>query len=979
MEEYTMNLLDCLKKDLTHYQSIPFWSWNDELESDELRRQIRAMKKAGIGGFFMHARGGLTTEYLGKKWFDVTGACIDEAKKQGMDAWCYDENGWPSGFAGMKLLEDKENWVHYVTCEEKDAFDESALAVYILKDNHLLRVKENVGADKYIAVYDRTNSSVVDILNPEIVRKFLNETHEKYYARFGADFGNVMLGFFTDEPQYFRWDTAYTPMLLTAYPEKYNRDLLDELGAIFVDCEGAKGVRFRYWKLMNELYTVNFAKQIYDWCEAHHCQLTGHTIQENDLYGQMICSAGVMPFYKYEHKPGVDWLGREISAELCPKQCASVAQQYGKSHVLTETFACAGWDVSPRELKRIAEWQYVNGINQMCQHLYPYSIRGQRKRDYPAFYSEHNTWTRGEDFRHFNDYFTTLGYMLAESSEVAPVAVIHPIHSAYLTYKHADPKSVGTLNDRFFELIETLGSMHIGHHYVDESLLKEDGGVEGAQLVMGRCKYSAVIVPEMENLDANTAKVLEQFVSNGGKLYLQGKAPDHIDGEPAEMPFLKSNVTLEELTPGEYAIDEKNTAVRSTMRHAAFGNFLFAVNLSENETANVHYRFAARGAKKFNLETRAFEEICFTTDGKSVTVPVHLAPGESIVLFEDDSAASAKAIVEKAHGAEMHLNAEIVRADENTLTLDAVAVSYDGENFTAPMPVMAASDRLLRERTNRKIWLKYAFAVREIPESIRVECENMSLVSAAINGQKLSLGSGSTFDPAFLTADVRSHIRIGLNALVFEIQYYQPKLVYDVFNGVYYEHSDGTESLINCLSYRTDIESAYLRGDFGVYTDSFEAGNRDTLIAKHGFAIGAAQKQVRLDNLAESGYPFFGGSMTFKTAVQARGDETSLKLTGRYMVAKVSVNGSNAPAVMFGDSANVSGMLHPGENAVEITLISGYRNVFGPHHFAPDPEPLGVGPELFNGYGTWDASGKSKMYTDDYAFVRFGLTKAELM
>ena len=327
----------------------------------------------------------------------------------------------------------------------------------------------------------------------------------------------------------------------------------------------------------------------------------------------------------------------------------------------------------------------------------------------------------------------------------------------------------------------------------------------------------------------------------------------------------------------------------------------------------------------------------------------------------------------------MHLNAEIVRADENTLTLDAVAVSYDGENFTAPMPVMAASDRLLRERTNRKIWLKYAFAVREIPESIRVECENMSLVSAAINGQKLSLGSGSTFDPAFLTADVRSHIRIGLNALVFEIQYYQPKLVYDVFNGVYYEHSDGTESLINCLSYRTDIESAYLRGDFGVYTDFFEAGNRDTLIAKHGFSIGAAQKQVRLDNLAESGYPFFGGSMTFKTAVQARGDETSLKLTGRYMVAKVSVNGSNAPAVMFGDSANVSGMLHPGENAVEITLISGYRNVFGPHHFAPDPEPLGVGPELFNGYGTWDASGKTKMYTDDYAFVRFGLTKAELM
>ena len=47
---------------LKNYQSIPFWSGNDKLEPDELRRQIREMKKAGIGGFFMHARGGLLTE-----------------------------------------------------------------------------------------------------------------------------------------------------------------------------------------------------------------------------------------------------------------------------------------------------------------------------------------------------------------------------------------------------------------------------------------------------------------------------------------------------------------------------------------------------------------------------------------------------------------------------------------------------------------------------------------------------------------------------------------------------------------------------------------------------------------------------------------------------------------------------------------------------------------------------------------------------
>ena len=120
------------EKELKNYQSIPFWSWNDKLEPEELRRQIRNMKKAGIGGFFMHARGGLLTEYMGEDWMKAVETCIDEAEKQDMNAWCYDENGWPSGFAGMKLLEDPANFAHYLTCEEKPAFDPEALACYRL-------------------------------------------------------------------------------------------------------------------------------------------------------------------------------------------------------------------------------------------------------------------------------------------------------------------------------------------------------------------------------------------------------------------------------------------------------------------------------------------------------------------------------------------------------------------------------------------------------------------------------------------------------------------------------------------------------------------------------------------------------------------------------------------------------------------------------------------------------------------------------
>ena len=47
------------------YRGKPFWSWNGELEKEALLRQVHVLKEMGFGGFFMHSRAGLATEYLG--------------------------------------------------------------------------------------------------------------------------------------------------------------------------------------------------------------------------------------------------------------------------------------------------------------------------------------------------------------------------------------------------------------------------------------------------------------------------------------------------------------------------------------------------------------------------------------------------------------------------------------------------------------------------------------------------------------------------------------------------------------------------------------------------------------------------------------------------------------------------------------------------------------------------------------------------
>lgn len=110
------NILQALKTcDTRRYKPIPFWSVNSRLDKKEIIRQIGEMNSYGLGGFVFHARTGLMTEYLSEEWFDCIKTALDEAKRLKMSVWIYDENGWPSGFVGGKLLAKEENRAAYLS------------------------------------------------------------------------------------------------------------------------------------------------------------------------------------------------------------------------------------------------------------------------------------------------------------------------------------------------------------------------------------------------------------------------------------------------------------------------------------------------------------------------------------------------------------------------------------------------------------------------------------------------------------------------------------------------------------------------------------------------------------------------------------------------------------------------------------------------------------------------------------------------
>lgn len=84
---YKKNYLSTLSDELfrsptSEYRAAPFWAWNCKLEEDELLRQIEIFHEMGFGGFHMHVRTGMDTEYLSDEFMHLIRSCTDKAKSE---------------------------------------------------------------------------------------------------------------------------------------------------------------------------------------------------------------------------------------------------------------------------------------------------------------------------------------------------------------------------------------------------------------------------------------------------------------------------------------------------------------------------------------------------------------------------------------------------------------------------------------------------------------------------------------------------------------------------------------------------------------------------------------------------------------------------------------------------------------------------------------------------------------------------------
>jgi hypothetical protein len=330
---------------------MPQWFWNDDVEEEELLRQLREFHAKGCGGVMPHPRVGLSRRvgYLTPEFFRLVRVVVAEAARLGMKVVLYDEGSYPSGSAQGQVVAENPAWANRVItpfshrvagpasgywrsnrsrylCDRLVAgiagretasgqLEPDSLQVLPSPDGELLRYDLSAGTWVLTAVWNVLSGATIrgafeeeddehalappaaDILNPEAVASFIRHTHERYRQAIGDYFGTTVTAIFIDEPglcgRGARRGGAqarpYTDGFLADLQACWDQDVRRWLPALWLDC-GLRTAAFReaYGQALLERQRRVFYGPISEWCARYGIALTGHPPRSDESSAQRL-------------------------------------------------------------------------------------------------------------------------------------------------------------------------------------------------------------------------------------------------------------------------------------------------------------------------------------------------------------------------------------------------------------------------------------------------------------------------------------------------------------------------------------------------------------------------------------------------------------------------------------------------------------------------------------------------------------------
>lgn len=573
---------------------LPFL-WQHGEEEQAIREEMARVHEAGIGAVCVESRP--HPDFLGPKWWVDMDIIMEEARNRGMQVWILDDDHFPTGHAGGKVKEAPEE-LHRIFLGERyiDAIGPaqgSSLLLDTILMNGLRPTISDIqcarGINKLIsAVAVRRNPSsgallreCIDItehvhdgvlywdipdgywrifitfetkeggsreqqnyLNPldrASVRILLDTVYEAFYERYKADFGQTLVGFFSDEPGFYNDKETFnfesqlgTPgsvlpwshQMLSLLEQALDMECRNLLYLLWHDAgEASSIIRFTYMNIVSKLYADNFCDQIGTWCRARGVEYIGHVLEDNNVHARL--GPGTGHFFRslwgqdmsgidvvlWQIVPGFDQLPfrqptRETDSEFFHYGLAKLGVSLGhidpkkQGRTMCEVYGAYGWAEGLKLMKWLTDHMLVRGVNYFVPHAFT-------QRLFPDPDCPPHMYASGKNpqYRYYkilNQYMNRISHLISGGRHVATAAVMY----------HAEAEWSGEA--MYFQK----PVKQLMQHQIDCDVLPIDTLLDGAQikdnkLYVNEEDYACLILPYAEALPTAMVRCLVQYAEQG--------------------------------------------------------------------------------------------------------------------------------------------------------------------------------------------------------------------------------------------------------------------------------------------------------------------------------------------------------------------------------------------------------------------------------------------------------------------------------
>ena len=545
-----------------------WWWFGSAVTTPELEREMRAMREAGIGGFEVQpvyplalddtATGTRNLPFLSSAFLDALRFAGARARELGLRLDLTLGSGWPYGGPRVTIDRAAGRLRHErVTVPAGSrrvavpstgagerfiaAFVAPSPAADLRKLTEVTDIREGVvqlpaaserSQDVLFFIASRTGMMVKrPALGAEgfVLDHYDRSALDRYLALVGEPLvaalqPNPPYAVFCDSLEVYESD--WTTDFLEQFRARRGYDLTPHLPVLVTDVPSdSAALRHDWGQTLTELLNERFVAPLAAWARAQGTRL------RLQGYGTPPATVSTNALADLPEGEGAQWKGLWAG-----RWASSASHIYNRSVTSSETWTWLHSPVfraTPLDLKAEADLHFLQGINQLIGHGWPYSPDGV---EYPgwrfyaagAFNDKNPWWIVMPDL---SRYLQRLSFVLRQGAPVTDVALYLPTDDAWAQFSPGKVNLIETLRDRLGpDVIPAVLDAGYAFDFVDDDALKAAGAVEGTTLRVGSARYRAIVVPGVERIPIGTLRALDAFARAGGVVIATRRVPDLAPG-----------------------------------------------------------------------------------------------------------------------------------------------------------------------------------------------------------------------------------------------------------------------------------------------------------------------------------------------------------------------------------------------------------------------------------------------------------------